>query len=299
METKKKTILVVDDNAENLDILAELLEEYDVIDTTDGYEALEILNEEKVDLILLDVMMPEIDGFELCKKIKDNPQTQDIPIMFITALTDEDSIVKSYEIGGSDYITKPFKKKELLAKVKREFKIQDLQNELKLMASTDPLTKLYNRRYFKEVSKHFVFSAKRENEPLSVLMLDIDKFKSINDTYGHDVGDKVIKTIANILTKNRRKSDLLCRWGGEEFLILLPNTNVEGAFSVAEKIRKTVENTDINVSDEKQIKITVSIGISQMELKEEDNLEPAIRRADEALYTAKERGRNCIVLKDF
>ncbi|MDQ7056605.1 MAG: diguanylate cyclase [Persephonella sp.] len=296
---ENKTILIVDDTVENLDILAELLEDYDVIDATDGQDALEILKEEKVDLILLDVMMPELDGFELCSRIKENPKTKDIPIIFITALTDEESIVKAYDIGGSDYITKPFKKKELLAKVRREFKLQELQKKLKLLASTDPLTKLYNRRYFTEISRHFVLTAKRENQPLSLLMIDIDEFKSINDSYGHDVGDRVIVTMSQILVENQRKSDVICRWGGEEFLVLLPNTSLDGAFTVGEKFRKRTEDTVLDITENRQLKFTISVGISQVNVKEEESLELCHKESRYSSLRSKKEGRNCVVLKDF
>ncbi len=145
---KNKTILAVDDTVANLDILIELLNSYDIVDATSGEDALEIVEEENIDLILLDIMMPEMDGFEVCAKLKENPATKDIPIIFITAKTDEDSIEKAYELGGSDYVSKPFKPKELLARVKIQFELQNLQNELKLLASTDSMTKLYNRRLF-------------------------------------------------------------------------------------------------------------------------------------------------------
>ena len=295
---ENRTILAVDDTVENLDILTELLEDYDVIDAISGEEALEILKEEKVDLVLLDVMMPDMDGFEVCRRIRENPETKDIPIIFITAMTDEESIVKAYDMGGNDYVTKPFKKKELLAKIRREFKLQELQRELKLMALTDPLTKLYNRRYFMDISKHIVHGAVREKQPLSILLMDIDHFKRINDTYGHDVGDKVLISFANALTGLSRRSDVVCRWGGEEFVALLPNTETQTAKSVAEKIRGAVERLRVE-TDSGTVRFTLSIGVSGIDIDKEKSVEPALKRADEALYEAKESGRNCVVVKDF
>ena len=288
---EEKTILIVDDTVENLDILAALLKEYDIIDATSGEDALDILEEDdSIDLILLDIMMPEMDGFEVCQKIKQNPKTKDIPIIFITAKTDENSIEKAYDIGGADYVTKPFKPKELLARVKRELELQDLQTELKLLASTDSMTKLYNRRYFTKTSKHILDLAKRENQDISLIMLDIDKFKTINDTYGHDVGDEVIISLANELISTQRSSDVVCRFGGEEFVILLPNTPIEGAVHTAENIRKNIENIILEINN-KQISFTVSIGVSSIK-QDETNIEKALKRADEALYSAKENGRN-------
>jgi len=294
---ENKTILIVDDTVSNLDILDELLSEYDIISSISGKEALEITEEEKIDLILLDIMMPDMDGYEVCKKLKANEQTKDIPIMFITAKTDENSIEKAYDIGGIDYITKPFKPKELLARIKRELQLQELQTELKLLASTDPMTKLYNRRYFTQTSEHTLDLMKREKKNLSIIMLDIDKFKNVNDTYGHKVGDDVIIALANKLIENQRKSDICCRYGGEEFVILLPSTSIEGAYTLAQKTREDIEALTINISSNKNLKFTVSLGVSQVNLENEINIESALKRADDALYEAKESGRNRVCIK--
>ncbi len=288
MEDKK--ILIVDDTIANLDILEELLEEYTVISSITGEDALEAVQEEHIDLILLDIMMPEMDGYEVCKRLKENQKTKNIPIIFITAKIDENSIEKAYDIGGSDYITKPFLSKELLAKVKKELKIQDMMKELQLLASTDPMTKLYNRRYFISTSKKVISLAKREKYPVSIIMLDIDKFKNINDTYGHDVGDTVIISLAKELINSCRKSDVACRYGGEEFVILFPNTSQDGAKIVAENIRSSLENLSLDIQD-KTIHFTASIGVSSL-FDDEINIEKALKRADEALYKAKESGRN-------
>jgi diguanylate cyclase (GGDEF)-like protein len=293
----EKTILLVDDTVENLDILTELLWQYDIIDSVNGKDALEIAQDEQIDLILLDIMMPEMDGYEVCKKLKSNPNTKDIPVMFITAKTDENSIEKAYDIGGDDYITKPFKPKELLARVRRELKLQDLQNELKLLASIDPMTKLYNRRYFTKISENTLDFTKRENKDLSLIMVDIDKFKNVNDTYGHQVGDDVIIKLAEILTSNQRKSDIITRYGGEEFVLLLPNTSLDGAVVLANKIREIVEATVIEFNQQETLNITISLGVSQINLENEFNIEAGLKRADDALYEAKESGRNrvCII----
>jgi len=294
---KNKKILIVDDTVANLDILVELLDKYDIIDATNGKDALEILHEEIVDLILLDIMMPDMDGYEVCSKLKENPDTKDIPIIFITAKTDENSIEKAYDIGGADYITKPFKTKELLAKVKRELQLQDLQNELKLLASTDPMTKLYNRRYFSKISEHTLDLAKRDKKDVSTIMLDIDKFKNVNDTYGHKVGDDVIIKLAEILQKYQRKSDIVCRYGGEEFVILLPNTNINGAKIVSNNIRALVEQNIILLDNKEKLKFTISLGVSQIDTQNELNIEPSLKRADDALYEAKETGRNKVCIR--
>ncbi len=294
-----KTILVVDDTITNLDILVELLDMYDVMDATSGEDALEIVQEEKIDLILLDIMMPEMDGFEVCRQLKEDPATRDIPIIFITANTDENSIAQAYDIGGTDYVMKPFRPKELLSRVKKELKLQDMMNELKLLASTDPMTKLYNRRYFTQISEHTLDLSKREKQKLSIIMLDIDKFKNINDTYGHQIGDDVIVTLANKLINQQRKSDVVCRYGGEEFVILLPNTTIEGASIVANKIREDIEALSVGLDSQNSLNFTVSIGVSEVDIINDINIEAALKRADDALYEAKETGRNKVCIKEL
>jgi diguanylate cyclase (GGDEF)-like protein len=295
MEDKK--ILIVDDTVSNLDILEDLLHEYIVLSSTNGQDALEAVQEEPIDLILLDIMMPDMDGYEVCQILKSDPQTSTIPIIFITAKDDEASIEKAYEVGGDDYVRKPFLPKELLARVKKELKLQDMMKELQLLASTDPMTKLFNRRYFSKVSQQIIHLAQRDGQDLSVIMLDIDKFKNINDTYGHDIGDSVIINLANQLLNTHRKSDISCRYGGEEFTILLPNTSIESAATVAETIRKNIENLKLDLQD-KTLHFTVSIGVSSLNEGEED-LQKALKRADEALYKAKESGRNRVCVEQI
>ncbi|MEA3513117.1 MAG: GGDEF domain-containing protein [Campylobacterota bacterium] len=158
------------------------------------------------------------------------------------------------------------------------------------------MTKLYNRRYFTKTSEHILDLAKREKQNLSVIMIDIDKFKNINDTYGHSIGDEVIVELANILKTQDRKSDIVCRYGGEEFVILLPNTSLEGASVVANKIRELVENSVVTLSDDNKLKFTISLGVSQVDVENEINIELALKRADEALYEAKNSGRNKVCI---
>ncbi len=288
-----KTILIVDDTKANIQILMKFLnEKYDLIASRDGQTAIDIAIEDKPDLILLDIMMPDMDGFETCKILKENSDTKNIPIIFITSKSDEDSIEHAFEIGGSDYITKPFKPRELLARINRELELVRLQDELKLSASTDPMTHLYNRRYLTKISTHILDLAKREKKELSLIMIDIDKFKNINDTYGHSIGDDVIIKFSDILQQNQRKSDIACRYGGEEFVLLLPETNIDGAKKVAEILRNKVEQNIITLESNESLKFTISLGLSNILTHKEINIETALNRADEALYEAKTNGRN-------
>jgi len=292
-----KTILVIDDTVSNLDIVSDFLVDYDVIAIDNGADAINIINSEKIDLILLDIMMPDMDGYEVCKFLKKHKSTKEIPIIFLSSKSDEDSIEMAYDIGGIDYVTKPFKPKELLAKVKRELYLQDLQEELKLLASTDSMTKLFNRRYFTEMSESLLDLAKREKTQSAIIMLDIDKFKNVNDTYGHKIGDDVIISLSKLLQKFTRKSDVVSRWGGEEFVVLLPHTDLDGALVIAQKIRVSVENFSLQVNDNKVLKFTISIGVSAVDTQNDLNIEASIGRADEALYEAKESGRNKVCSK--
>jgi len=169
------------------------------------------------------------------------------------------------------------------------------REELKLLASTDPMTKLLNRRFFPEMADGIIELSKRKHLSTSVLMLDIDKFKSINDTYGHKVGDDVIIAFSQTLKKMTRKSDLLCRWGGEEFIVLLPNTNLDGAYTTATKIRQNIASLKFTLEEQKSLQFTVSIGVSEIHIEQKESLESAINRADSALYRAKESGRNRVI----
>ena len=301
----KPTVLVVDDTETNIDILVDLLsDDYDVMVALNGQSALEIVDEDEVNLVLLDIMMPGIDGYQVCNILQNKEKSKNIPVIFITAKTDEEAIEKAYDVGAMDYVTKPFKSKELLARVKTQIKMQKLisdleasKKELKILASIDPLTGLYNRRYFSKISEHILELSKRDKNTISVLMLDIDKFKDINDTYGHKVGDEIIILLSRKLEEYTRKSDIVCRFGGEEFVILLPETSFEGALNISEKIRFNIEQLAINLEYQKELKFTVSIGVSQVINEQDLNVEASIHRADEALYIAKESGRNKVCSK--
>ncbi|TLP35173.1 GGDEF domain-containing protein [Arcobacter arenosus] len=170
-----------------------------------------------------------------------------------------------------------------------------LQNKLEFQNQTDPLTKLYNRRYFSEVSNNLFKISHRDFKPLSIVMIDIDNFKNINDTYGHSIGDRVIIKLAKTLFRLKRESDITCRYGGEEFIMLLPNTSIRGASVYSEKIRKKVEDTTVEIEEEITITFTISLGVTQIDFINDKNIETVINRADEALYKAKKEGRNQVV----
>jgi diguanylate cyclase (GGDEF)-like protein len=297
----RPVILAVDDTEINIDFLVGFLSnQYELIVALDAETALEVIEEESIDLILLDIMMPEMDGYTLCQKLKSNSKTKNIPVIFITAKTDDDSIEKAFEVGGIDYVSKPFRPRELLARIKTQLRLNSLikdleksKQELKILASTDPLTSLYNRRYFAKVSEHILDLSKRDNKNLSLIMLDIDYFKNINDSYGHKTGDNVLVAIAKTLNEQTRKSDIICRFGGEEFIILLPETDLDGAIIIAEKIRLTIENFifTIDTNSDQMLKYTASFGVTEVNLIDK-KINALVSRADIALYKAKEGGRN-------
>lgn len=305
---QKKKILVVDDTEVNIEVLLELLSPlYDVMVSISADGILELVNDGKPDLILLDIMMPDIDGYGACKLLKSEETTKDIPVIFITAKVDEESISLAYELGAADYISKPFKPKELLARIAKELKVQELilsleesQKELELLSSTDHMTKLYNRRYCYSRASEILESSQIYKTAFSLIMIDLDNFKRINDTYGHSVGDDVILSFAQSIKKSSTKNDVLCRWGGEEFLILLPKRDIYKAHMIAENIRHDVEKLKVETASGKVITYTVSIGVAEVNFDEDVNIEEVIMNADKALYKAKSRGRNtvCDEIKD-
>lgn len=294
MEKTKKTILAVDDTETNIDIMLELLgEKYDVIVALEGYSALEIVKENRVDLILLDIMMPKMDGYEVCRRLKSDESTLNIPIIFITAMSDEKSIEIAYEAGGDDYISKPFKPLELLARINTQLKLKELIEHLNYISSHDEMTEIYNRRKFFELcEKRF----EENSENMYAVMIDIDKFKNINDTYGHPAGDKVIclvaKTVSNLLSDDA----IFARIGGEEFAILCSYSSYDSAVQSMEKIREAVEDLEVVSDNGDSIKFTISQGISKR-TQEIGNLDELLRVADVGLYEAKHLGRNRVVFK--
>ena len=294
MNNKKHTILIVDDTESNIDILLELLDEkYDILVSLDGENALNIIKNEKIDLILLDIMMPGFNGYEVCKILKSNPDTENIPIIFITAKTDEDSIEKAYEVGGVDYVTKPFKPRELTARVRTQLKLADLLSYFDKLASYDEMTGIYNRRKFFEIA---VAMFQNSTENLYAIMIDIDKFKNVNDTYGHPVGDKVIKAVTAIIAEHLCGDAVLGRVGGEEFAILCYLDSVNSVNITMEKIRLKVEELEILTDDNKIVKCTISEGVVAA-TQDMQTLDMLLKHADDALYEAKGTGRNRVIFR--
>jgi len=299
----KFTILAVDDNINNIFTLRCLLEDEfkDIIleEAINYQEALQKVIMTPPNLILLDVQMPEVDGFELANMLKSDSQTKNIPIIFLTAFFKEDEFVqRGYDLGAVDYLTKPIEEKRLYNKIhfhikmyKQEQQLKEYNLTLKKQSTTDQLTQLYNRKYFDETIDKEIQRSTRYKTALSMIIADIDFFKKVNDTYGHIAGDHILANFATIIKDSIRSTDMAFRYGGEEFVVLLPNTTAQDAKQVTKKLRTAVNNHEF----ENPKSITCSYGISQYE--PEESKEAFFKKADDALYFVKNNGRNNIAIK--
>lgn len=323
-ELKNSTILIIDDNPTNLGLAVDYLEEsgFVVLVAQDGESGLKRVKYACPHLILLDVLMPGIDGFETCRLLKADTATKDIPVIFMTALSNTDDKVKGFEVGAVDYVTKPIQREELLARITAHLRIQALtdqlqkQNqqlqqqalelkaaqkaaesayqELQCLANLDSLTQVANRRRFDEHLSREWRRLAREKAPISLILCDIDYFKPYNDRYGHQAGDDCLKQVAQaIKSVLKRPADLVARYGGEEFVVILPNTSAEGATQIAESIQMDLEMLEIpHAQSEVSSYVTVSLGISSQVPNPDFSVEFLIAAADKALYAAKKQGRN-------
>ena len=294
---KKNTLLIVDDERMNLKVLTNILvSDYTIYTATNGKDAIEKAKEYQPDLILLDIVMPEIDGYQTLFEIKKCATTQKIPVVFITGLDSEEDEAKGLSLDAADYITKPFSAMIVKMRVRNQIQIINQLRTIERLSMIDQLTELPNRRSFDDRLGMEWRQAIREKTPISMLIIDIDKFKHINDTYGHQQGDIVLKIISGIFSQLlRRPGDFAARWGGEEFTVLLPNTPLKGAMEIAEKLRKDIEATVIPLDNGLEVQITVSIGVNSQVPTINSSSEIFIANADKALYTAKDTGRNKVV----
>ena len=294
MNESKPLILIVEDSSVNGKLCERLLNKngYETAVCTDGESAIEFVNTNSPDLILLDIVMPGIDGYEFCQVMKNNPKIKHTPIIFLSAMNDEKSIIKGFENGAVDYITKPFRHQELIARTKTHVDLKRTKEKLMRMAITDELTGLVNRRYFMGRLLHEYERTKRYESVFTVLMIDLDYFKKINDTYGHQTGDTVLRAVSDAMKQSLRLPDIIGRIGGEEFAIILPETDISAALIIGDRLRKRVEALDMPQKN-CNIKITISIGASQSS-KDDMSIDDVLQRSDAALYRAKENGRNRI-----
>lgn len=310
----KANILLVEDDKLQAKVTKNYLEAmgYDVIWVDDGKAAIKVAKTQPVELILLDLVLPDIDGNEVCRWLKVNQDTRSIPIIMLTVKGATTDKVTGLEAGANDYLQKPYSETELNARIYACLRTKALQDELReknkelesallkleFLAITDPLTDLFNRRHFETAIENEFVRTLRYQSPTSCIMIDIDHFKRINDQYGHRAGDMVLKEIARLIKCCIREIDTAARWGGEEFSILLPQTKLDAAANVAQRTLNSVSHYTFSSFTEK---ITVSIGIATVPEKTIDTAEKLIHAADLALYKAKANGRDrveCFLLEE-
>ena len=298
-------ILVVDDEKTNVMVVQRALKiaGYDVVGAVSAEKARECIQAQLPDLILLDISMPEVSGLEFLTELRNQSKTAKIPVILVSALTDTETIVTGLQTGANDYIMKPVEMPVLLARVQTQLSVAKRAQALEMqagnlarLAHTDALTGLINRRGFVDIYTGEMSRARRYRRSLVVAMMDLDHFKNINDRYGHAGGDAVLRAFAATARAALRSHDVICRYGGEEFCVLMPETKIRGAMRVAERARAAIEKMMV-MHEGKPIAATVSIGIaSAFEAGgEECTGEELLERADKALYRAKAAGRNCVV----
>ena len=297
MEFEKQRILLVDDSKLNNEIMKDILgNDYDILISTSGEEALVLAAAESVDLILLDVEMPEMNGYEVCRRLKEDSHTQNIPVIFVSAANDVQHETEGLEIGAIDYIIKPSNPAIIKARVKNHLELKKYRDILERISLIDGLTGIANRRNFDQTLEKEWRRALRKGDILSLAVVDIDFFKKYNDYYGHLEGDKCLQDVSSILKESLyRAADLVARYGGEEFVVLLPSTTNVEALVVLERIRSNVEELRIpHKMSEVAEHVTVSIGLASAWPGADKTSSDLIRQADTALYQAKNSGRNRI-----
>ncbi|WP_028575110.1 diguanylate cyclase [Desulfonatronovibrio hydrogenovorans] len=294
---ENRTVLIVDDQPANIHALANIVKaEYSVKVATRGESALEIVStDDEIDLILLDIEMPGMDGYEVCRRLKANEQTNNIPVVFVTARDSAEDEELGFSLGAVDYISKPFNPMIVRARLRNHMNLKIKTDTLERLSMRDGLTDIPNRRSFDEQLEKEWARSQRNALPLSLVMLDIDHFKAYNDNYGHGAGDECLRRVARVLSQSlARPMDMLARYGGEEFVVLLPETDPQGAVHVAEHLRQAIFETAI-VHEYSSIApvVTISLGAATHSSESAmNNPEHLKLTADKALYKAKKSGRN-------
>jgi two-component system, cell cycle response regulator len=310
INAQQQRILVVDDHPDNVEIINARLTSrgFQVESATNGQEALKRVYESPPHLILLDVMMPLMDGYEVSRRIKNDESLPFIPIILVTARDSTQDKVEGLDAGADDYLTKPINFPELEARVRSMLRIKRLQDELdqknrelaeanrklRKLSITDGLTELYNHRHVHELLHEEFERSRRSGDPMAVVMLDLDRFKQVNDTFGHPTGDVILFETAGILRQTAREIDMIGRYGGEEFIAILPGAAEAAAAQFADRVRERVAG-HVFRDEATEVSMTVSAGVAAYPQHETDNPDLLIKRADEALYMAKSAGRNRVI----
>jgi two-component system, cell cycle response regulator len=288
-------ILVVEDTQRDFDLLSQALEKekFMITRSQDGKDLLALMEKELPDLIILDLILPETDGFELCRLIRSEERFLNIPILFYTTSMSMDNKLLGLQLGASDFLSKDCDAREIVLRIKNLLHSKKRYDDIVRLSVVDSLTHVYNRRYFQHRIRDEFERGRRYDRDFCCLIIDVDKFKEVNDTLGHPIGDKVLKSIADILRSNIRAADILCRYGGDEFGLLLPETNFQGAYVTAERMRSKVEKTNL-ATEEQPVFISLSCGISSLVEGGAMGIDELVTQADVALYKAKRAGRNQI-----
>jgi two-component system, cell cycle response regulator len=305
--TARSRILVVDDSRTQLDWLVQVLEKegYGVSTAADGREAIKKVRSEPPDLVLLDMILPDMDGLEVLRIIKALPDDQYIPVIVLSVKADIDTKVTGLRIGADDFLAKPFAEAEILARCAAMLRIKHLQEKLREaqrkleeQSITDALTGLKNRRFFDERLQEEFRRAQRYGDYLSLIMIDLDHFKDVNDRFGHPAGDLVLHEAATLIRTSIRDPDICARYGGEEFAVILPKTHMQGALTVAERVWRALGGKEyaLAAAAPASVKVSASLGIAFYPAKDISSGELLLRFADQALYQAKRAGRNTICL---
>lgn len=296
------SILIIDDSVTVREQIIRTLEPFNLFncyyEAEDGLEGFKKLLSSPVDLILCDLEMPRIDGFKFLNMLKARPELLSVPVIILTGMDDRERKLKGLEQGASDYITKPFDHEELVARVKVHLKIKKLQDDLKRsnqllldLSNTDHLTGLFNRRYMMEALDKEVQRCIRKSGDLSLIMLDIDHFKHVNDRFGHLQGDVVLQRVALLLKKELRSYDCAARYGGEEFIAILPDSTLQQSVFVADRIRLAIQGAIFD-GPLSPLCLTASVGVARFSKEQSATVDGFIKQADDALYRAKANGRN-------
>jgi two-component system cell cycle response regulator len=294
-------VLVIEENASNIERIREALAvDRDVVEiATDPEQGLARLAAVDFDLVIVSLLLRDADGLRLCARIRSHAQTRGLPILVLIEDGDHERLARALDIGVNDYLVRPIDRNEMLARVRTQVRRRRYQDRLRAnleqnitLALTDSLTGLHNRRYLAKHLESLFEVARASDKRLAVLMADIDDFKSINDGHGHAAGDEVLRAVANRLARNIRSFDTIARWGGEEFVVVMPDAGVDVATAVAERLRRKVAGAAVGFNDpDREVSVTVSIGVGVMG-GPRDTVDDLMRRADEALYAAKRGGRN-------
>ncbi|OQY05186.1 MAG: diguanylate cyclase response regulator [Desulfobacteraceae bacterium 4572_123] len=307
MKNENFPILIAEDDAVTRMLLKKTLikEGHEVVSVENGQKAFDLFKKSFFPIVLTDWMMPEMNGLELCRAIRQKENPGYVFIVLLTAKDSQGDLISGLEAGADEYLTKPFNRAELIARLntgrrflEQELALRQANEEIRILSITDPLTGCSNRGCLNTRLPEEIQRAGRYNRPLSIVMCDIDHFKKVNDTYGHQAGDLVLKEFSKRINDSiRDKVDLLARYGGEEFLVTLPETDLDGALHLAERLRRVISEKEFNIGA-KKINITASFGVAGFDFNnagDEISFDILVRHADEYLYQAKSEGRNRVV----